>query len=86
MKQILFAAALATVAIPVNAEPSCKPSFYHEMKNMGLDQEALLYALQWATDADPHEYVVEICSIASWWRSSGCVHRRFPYDCASDKT
>jgi Transposase DDE domain group 1 len=26
------------------------------------------------------------CSIASWRRSSGCVHRRFPYDCASDKT
>jgi hypothetical protein len=32
-----FAAALATVAIPVSAEPSYKPNFYHELQNIGLD-------------------------------------------------
>lgn len=59
MKQILFGAALAAVTTSVSAETSFKPEFYQELQNIGLEQEAFLYALRWAADADPHaEYLV----------------------------
>ena len=59
MKQIFFAVALAAAPTTVGAEPSFRAEFHQELQNIGLEQEAFLYALQWAADADPHaEYVV----------------------------
>ena len=59
MKQIFFAAALAAAPTTGSAAPSFKPEFYQELQNIGLEQEAFLYALRWAADADPYaEYVV----------------------------
>jgi hypothetical protein len=53
MNPLVIAIALAASTAPALAEPRYSASYFNDLRALGLEREAFLYALNWAASSDP---------------------------------